>query len=971
MTRRAFTAVEVLMTLGIIAVTAGISVPTYRNFQIRNDLDLAVAQTVHGLARAQLLSQTGQSDGAWGFRVPEGTVFLGENYVVRDTDEDEVVALPQGITVYGVEEVVFERVTGKPSVTGDIIFEAANGEQRTITVSPDGVLVPSGILPPSFGDLDGDDGGSGDVSGDTGDSGASTGGSDSGGDSGSTSGDTGDSGGDSGDGGDSGSTSDSGGSGGDDDDEDESDDDDVPVCEDRFTVADDGNIETTGSVNATFKALGSAITYGAGGPEVQVTVSASTDGGATWISLFGGDDIDGGEQQILSDITSGQHISVKVNGRYGWLFNKTYRSNDGSGHVRVLRNGDTPPDYEAFDNQANLTSFMNDIIDADGHISIGAYDAVLLMELGTLNGASSDFQDAVVLISFAQPSGSCAEDTDPKFKIGFERLENTGKGDAEKKVFVGSDAVAYAENQWIPLTTTDGAIVEDVKGMAAQRKSGHVRVLLHGTLNNGKEIVDARVTFSNAKVYWIENDTTGNNTAESPFDGVLNDGAGGDEADVISGSGAVLFQTRVTGADDAILIYWQESEDDDGSDDGSSSDDASSGSSASSSSTSSSSSAPDACAAAYTITNNRITMTEKADISFSVLGSHALYGAGGPSLQMRLQASTDNGQTWTQLFKYRDVRGGERHTLRDVPAGATVLVRVEGRRGWLFKREAVSGEEGGRIRFLKKGDAAPNTTAFANTSGLQSFLKKRISQGKAVVSSKELLMLAEIQNMDGASDFQDAVVLLTLEKPLSSGICGTADEEDDDASSAASSAQTSSAATSSSSDDGEGGSSSSSSVEPDRVICHFPPGNPKQSQTLTVGPSAVSAHLAHGDRYGECEGDEDGDGIQNSSDLCPDTYVPEEVPSEGLLFNRFALTHNEFAFREGPRRRVSEFTLSDTHGCSCEQLIDVAENAKTYRFSQFPSLLRDMRSLFPFYTDGARRYGCGKAVIDMVRKKVK
>lgn len=38
-------------------------------------------------------------------------------------------------------------------------------------------------------------------------------------------------------------------------------------------------------------------------------------------------------------------------------------------------------------------------------------------------------------------------------------------------------------------------------------------------------------------------------------------------------------------------------------------------------------------------------------------------------------------------------------------------------------------------------------------------------------------------------------------------------------------------------------------------ICHRPPGNPDNSKTLSIGASAVAAHLAHGDTEGPCEGD--------------------------------------------------------------------------------------------------------------------
>jgi hypothetical protein len=36
------------------------------------------------------------------------------------------------------------------------------------------------------------------------------------------------------------------------------------------------------------------------------------------------------------------------------------------------------------------------------------------------------------------------------------------------------------------------------------------------------------------------------------------------------------------------------------------------------------------------------------------------------------------------------------------------------------------------------------------------------------------------------------------------------------------------------------------------LICHIPPGNPDNAHTISVAPSAVPAHLAHGDTPGPC-----------------------------------------------------------------------------------------------------------------------
>jgi hypothetical protein len=45
-------------------------------------------------------------------------------------------------------------------------------------------------------------------------------------------------------------------------------------------------------------------------------------------------------------------------------------------------------------------------------------------------------------------------------------------------------------------------------------------------------------------------------------------------------------------------------------------------------------------------------------------------------------------------------------------------------------------------------------------------------------------------------------------------------------------------------------------IEDKVTICHVPPGNPDNAHTIVVGAAAVAAHLAHGDFEGECDGDE-------------------------------------------------------------------------------------------------------------------
>ena len=72
-------------------------------------------------------------------------------------------------------------------------------------------------------------------------------------------------------------------------------------------------------------------------------------------------------------------------------------------------------------------------------------------------------------------------------------------------------------------------------------------------------------------------------------------------------------------------------------------------------------------------------------------------------------------------------------------------------------------------------------------------------------------------------------------------------------------------------------------------------------------------------------GDSDDDGVLDVVDVCADTSIPESVPTTRLGVNRFALVDDDGMFYTtppagaGPQR---SFTIEETAGCSCEQIID-------------------------------------------------
>jgi endonuclease/exonuclease/phosphatase family metal-dependent hydrolase len=87
-------------------------------------------------------------------------------------------------------------------------------------------------------------------------------------------------------------------------------------------------------------------------------------------------------------------------------------------------------------------------------------------------------------------------------------------------------------------------------------------------------------------------------------------------------------------------------------------------------------------------------------------------------------------------------------------------------------------------------------------------------------------------------------------------------------------------------------------------------------------------------------GDADGDGVLDDVDFCADTVTPESVPTVSLGNNRYALVDGDGVFDSG-KTGAPTFTLDDTAGCSCEQIIEIRGLGEGHR--KFGCSLGEMR----------------------------
>lgn len=139
---RGFTLLEVLISMTIIGMLTGLSLPVYESFVRRNDLDLTAQGIANMLRRAETFARAVNGDTAWSVEIQATTVtlFQGTSFAGRNSAFDETLSVPASITPGGLGEVQFTKFTAAPNVTGNITLVSTTNDTRTITVNAKGMV---------------------------------------------------------------------------------------------------------------------------------------------------------------------------------------------------------------------------------------------------------------------------------------------------------------------------------------------------------------------------------------------------------------------------------------------------------------------------------------------------------------------------------------------------------------------------------------------------------------------------------------------------------------------------------------------------------------------------------------------------------------------------------------------------------------------------------------------------------------
>lgn len=141
-----FTIIELLITVSILVVITTFAIIGFKNFASFQQYNQAVGDIQFSLEQTRLSARSTEQDSRHGIKFNSDSIviFVGDVYSAADPQNQiinyELVTL-QTTLAGGVDEVVFDKLTGFPSATGTIVVSGVNfSASTTIKLTSTGVI---------------------------------------------------------------------------------------------------------------------------------------------------------------------------------------------------------------------------------------------------------------------------------------------------------------------------------------------------------------------------------------------------------------------------------------------------------------------------------------------------------------------------------------------------------------------------------------------------------------------------------------------------------------------------------------------------------------------------------------------------------------------------------------------------------------------------------------------------------------
>lgn len=148
------------------------------------------------------------------------------------------------------------------------------------------------------------------------------------------------------------------------------------------------------------------------------------------------------------------------------------------------------------------------------------------------------------------------------------------------------------------------------------------------------------------------------------------------------------------------------------------------------------------------------------DVVARVLGTDITQGAGGPTIPVTVQFTSDGGQTHADMNDGQPVSGGEFMVTATQVGDELGFIGTAALNS--FWSQYASYDDDPHVLVLRDGDAVPEIQPFGGQTALSSYLDPYVEDGHITLPADQVIVLYEFTSdlSSAAADYQDLVLLL-------------------------------------------------------------------------------------------------------------------------------------------------------------------------------------------------------------------
>ncbi|MFA5080492.1 MAG: prepilin-type N-terminal cleavage/methylation domain-containing protein [Candidatus Paceibacterota bacterium] len=139
---KGFTIIELLLTIAMVVILVGITIPFYSQFS-KNNLQIDSGAVIDSIRTAEMSAITQKNNSGWGIHFQSGKIiiFKGNSFEMREISFDEEINISDNYVFSGLNDVFFSPFNGIPDKIGVIIMENQNGIKKEFEIDKRGAII--------------------------------------------------------------------------------------------------------------------------------------------------------------------------------------------------------------------------------------------------------------------------------------------------------------------------------------------------------------------------------------------------------------------------------------------------------------------------------------------------------------------------------------------------------------------------------------------------------------------------------------------------------------------------------------------------------------------------------------------------------------------------------------------------------------------------------------------------------------